>query len=66
MRELTKKEIKTLDKTSLKAEFLNRLYNTEIFLERLEDAGRIVGNGHHKAQRIVGFAEQEFEGAWKK
>lgn len=64
MRELTIEEIEKMDKGSLAAELTNRVYMAALLLEQMEHAGRIGGNGHHKAQAVAAKAEEEMNHAW--
>lgn len=66
MIELSLEEIKKMSKTDLEAELSNRVYAAAILLEKMENAGRIVGNGHHKAQTVVARAIEEMRFAWRK
>ena len=53
-----------MERDAIRAELTNRVYNAAIFLEQLEVAGLISGNGHHKAQRIAQTAVDEMNKAW--
>jgi len=63
--ELTQKEIETLSREDLAAELSNAVYAATALLERMEDAGRILGNGHHKRQRVTAFAVEEMLHSWR-
>jgi hypothetical protein len=40
------------------SEISNKVYNASEIFERLEHEGRIIGNGHHMAQKVAMFAEK--------
>ena len=42
----------------------NRVYEAAMLLERLEDAGRINGNGHHVARKIAVYAVDLLTERW--
>jgi len=64
MRHFETEELKTMEMDAIGAELSNRVYAAAIFLEQLEFAGRISGNGHHKAQRVAQKAVDELNRAW--
>lgn len=64
MRHFETAELKTMERDAIRAELTNRVYEAAIFLEQLEVAGRISGNGHHKAQRVAQAAVEELQAAW--
>lgn len=66
MKNLTLAQIKKMDKGALAAELSNRVYAAALLLEQMEHAGRIGGNGHHKAQHVAKAAEDEMTRAWIK
>jgi hypothetical protein len=62
---LTDEQIKTLDHAALEVELSNRVYEASLLIERLENAGRVFGNGHHAAQKIAEFASNDLKSRWK-
>ena len=42
----------------------NVIYYTSLIFEKLEDAGRIRGNGHHIAQKISSYAQEQLKEHW--
>lgn len=44
----------------------NAVYRAALFLERLENAGHKIGNGHHAAQAIAKMATDELRRRWPK
>jgi hypothetical protein len=44
----------------------NLVYQAAIFYERLENAGKLHGNGHHMAQNISAKAQELLEERWLK
>lgn len=63
---MTIAQIQKASKETLAAELSNRVYAAAVFLEKTEDAGRIVGNGHHMAQAVAKCAEDKMKEAWLK
>jgi hypothetical protein len=55
------KELKEMGWEHLKAEVGNEIYQATSILERLENASRIWGNGHHWRQQIVGIIMEHME-----
>ena len=53
----------TLDEA--KTELSNAVYAAALFIERLEYAGKVSGNGHHAAQHIAKLACDELESRWR-
>ena len=47
-----------------KASLSRMVYKVGTYLERLEDAGKIHGNGHHAAQKLAEAAGKEVEDRW--
>jgi hypothetical protein len=64
MRELTLADCEKIDLESAKAEISNRVYAAAILFERLENAGKVCGNGHHMAQEVCTFAEELLVKRW--
>ena len=49
------------------ADLSNAIHAASVgIFERLEGEGRIIGNGHHAAQKVAKFAEDELESRWRK
>lgn len=46
------------------AELSSRVYAAAILFERLEGAGKIIGNGHHAAQKIAALAVEDLKSRW--
>jgi hypothetical protein len=42
----------------------NAIYETALFYERLEGAGKITGNGHHMAQELASVAAAMLRDRW--
>ena len=40
------------------------VYDVCLFIERLENAGKVGGNGHHAAQHIAAFAKSVLSERW--
>ena len=59
-----KLDFKKMDQESIEAEVRKRVYNACLVFERLEDAGRIRGNGHHMAQDFSTMAANEIRERW--
>ena len=53
MRTFTDEQIAAMTFEEAEAELKNRVYEAAIFLEWLESAGLVSGNGHHAAQEIA-------------
>jgi hypothetical protein len=64
MRHIETNDLRDMERDAIRAELTNRVYDAAIFLEQLEVAGLISGNGHHKAQRIAQTAVDEMNKAW--
>lgn len=64
MKRLEIDEIKKMEQSQIEAELSNRVYEAALLLEQMEHAGRIGGNGHHKAQRVAEAALKEMRQAW--
>ena len=61
---MTDERLKTLTLEDAEAEFQNRVYLAALFLEQLEHAGKIRGNGHHAAQKVAKEAVAELRERW--
>lgn len=61
---LTVDQVKAMTKAELEAELSNRVYAVAVLFERMEHAGKINGNGHHKAQRLSEAAVAELNRSW--
>ena len=64
MIEITFEQVQTLDLELAKAEMRNRVYEAAILFERLENAGKVRGNGHHMAQKVAAFAVEMVAERW--
>ena len=60
----TVEEIKTWDQETANARVQTILYQAGLIFERLEDAGKITGNGHHVAQCLASRAAEELAVRW--
>ena len=58
-------EIKKMSQRNAEVEIVNNVYSACLLFERLEDAGKIRGNGHHMAQEIAQKAEDLMKERWK-
>ena len=47
------KALKRADDDLIEKELVKRVYDAARYFERLENAGRIYGNGHHMAQAVA-------------
>lgn len=52
----------TLDQAT--AHLARVVYEAGLFFERLENAGKIHGNGHHMAQNLAAGAVEELRSRW--
>jgi hypothetical protein len=66
MRHVTLEEAEDMRMKDAMTEMANRIYEAALFIETLEHAGKIIGNGHHAAQKIAAFAAKEVAERWKK
>ena len=62
--EKTQEELAAMDLESAQAEIESRVYEAAMLFERLENAGRIRGNGHHMAQRVAEVAASLLTERW--
>jgi len=58
--------VEDLDLETAMTELSNLVYAATSLIERLEGVQKTYGNAHHTRQRIVRFAIQQLERAWKK
>ncbi len=58
------KNVNEMTLADAEAELSNRVYTAATFFERLEGAGKIIGNGHHAAQEIARLAVKELRERW--
>ena len=61
---LTMDEIKAMDFDHARLELGNAVYEAAILCERLEDAGKLHGNGHHQAQNVARMACNQLAKVW--
>jgi hypothetical protein len=54
----------TLEEAS--AELSAAVYQAAMFFEQLEGARKIIGNGHHAAQKIASLAVEDLKARWVK
>lgn len=64
MREYTSEELKAMTLREVQVEISNRVYACTGFLEDLEHAKKIFGNGHHMRQIVAKYAEDLIEQRW--
>lgn len=57
-------DFKSIPLDRIDAELKNAVYKAAMLFERLEDAGRIRGNGHHMAQKIADKASALLRERW--
>ncbi len=65
---LRREEIETFREMSLEEALRNVgniVYEAAYFFERFEDAGKVVGNGHHMAQDLAVQAQAVLLGRWQ-
>ena len=65
MTPLTINDIQRMSREELETALENRVYEAACFIERLEDAGLVLGNGHHAAQKIAAFAVADLKSRWR-
>lgn len=56
---------KDMDFDTARAILSQRVYEAALFIEQLEDAGKVYGNGHHAAQQIAEEAVNNLKSRWK-
>ena len=64
MRNLTILQIENMDLEAARAEISSRVYEAALLLERLEDVGKVRGNGHHMAQALAAQAADLVAERW--
>lgn len=64
MEEYTFEELEKMDLDKVVAVVSNQVYHASLIFERLENAGKIKGNGHHVAQKVAAFAEEMVKERW--
>lgn len=57
-------DLSTITLAQAKVELEQRVYKAALYLEELEHAGAVYGNGHHIAQRIAHSATNELVQRW--
>ena len=62
---LTQDDLRAMTLDDAKTELSNAVYAAALFIERLEYAGKVNGNGHHAAQHIAKLACDELESRWR-
>jgi hypothetical protein len=63
---MEKAELKALTLEQAEAELSNRVYAAALFIEELEGAGKVFGNGHHAAQQVAQAAVNNLRHRWRK
>jgi len=58
--EISQEELAEMSDEEILSEIGNRVYKAAIFFERLENAGRVQGNGHHIAQGLAVYAQKVY------
>lgn len=53
-----------MDLATAETEISNAVYEATYLLERLENAGKVRGNGHHARQAVALYATQEMRTRW--
>jgi hypothetical protein len=61
---MEKEQLKNLTLEEAESELGTRIYEAALFIEELELAGKVWGNGHHAAQNIVQVALEELHSRW--
>lgn len=61
---MTTESAKDMDFETAQAQIENAVYEATRFLEELEHAGKIQGNGHHARQKVAEFAAEELKSRW--
>ena len=64
MRNLTKDELKELTLEEAQSRLDRLVYDATGFIEKLEQAGKVRGNGHHARQKIARFAMDDLAKRW--
>ena len=62
---LSQDDLRAMTLDEAKTELSNAVYAAALFIERLEYAGKVSGNGHHAAQHIAKLACDELESRWR-
>lgn len=62
---LTQDDLRAMTLDEAKTELSNAVYAAALLIERLENAGKVNGNGHHAAQHIAKLACDELESRWR-
>lgn len=57
--------VKTMSLYEAESELNRRVYDAALFLEELENAGKLLGNGHHQAQSVAQFAVDTLKKNWQ-
>jgi hypothetical protein len=63
-RQFTDQEVTDMDLATAETEVSNAVYAATNLIERLENAGKLRGNGHHARQACAVFATQEVRARW--
>jgi hypothetical protein len=66
MREFTSEQIKAMSVEDAEVELMNAVYRAAVFFERLENNGKVHGNGHHMAQNVAEYAKNLLHERWVK
>lgn len=61
----TKEELKEMSLEEAQRQLGNQIYAAAALIEKLEQAGKVSGNGHHARQKIAQFAGEDLAKRWK-
>lgn len=65
MKNYTVEELQAMDLEAAKTELAQRVYEACAIFERLENVGKVHGNGHHIAQDVCAHAEKLLVERWQ-
>ena len=57
-------DLKTISLEDAQHRLGNLVYEAASLVEKLEQAGRVLGNGHHARQKIAQFAKDDLARRW--
>jgi hypothetical protein len=66
MRTVPFAKVQAMDLAAARSAMSFRTYEAALFFERLENTGKLYGNGHHMAQQLVDLADQMLKENWRK
>lgn len=63
-RKITKDELKAMSLEEAQRRLGNLVYEAAGLIEKLEQVGKAMGNGHHARQKIAQFAQDDLAKRW--